>query len=62
VFPHIVSTDIPFSYYPLRPKYVELVGKDKGYTQVMHIARLKDGPKRAMILSQMSLERVLKII
>jgi hypothetical protein len=34
-------------------------GKDR--TQVMHIAKLKDGPKSAMKLSQMILERDLKM-
>jgi hypothetical protein len=34
----------------------------KDITQVMHIAKLKDGPKRAMKLSQTFLERVLKMI
>jgi hypothetical protein len=32
--------------------------KIRDATQVMHIAKLKDGPKRAMKLSQMILERV----
>jgi hypothetical protein len=27
----LTSTDIPFSSYPLKAKYVELTGKDKGY-------------------------------
>jgi hypothetical protein len=31
VFPHLGSIDIPFSSYPLKAKYVELMGKDKGY-------------------------------
>jgi hypothetical protein len=31
VFPHLGSTDISFSSYPLKAKYVELIGKDKGY-------------------------------
>jgi hypothetical protein len=31
VFPHLGSTDIRFSSYPLKAKYVELMGKDKGY-------------------------------
>jgi hypothetical protein len=30
VFPHLGSTDI-FLSYPLNAKYVELMGKDKGY-------------------------------
>jgi hypothetical protein len=36
--------------------------KTNDTTQVMHIAKLKDGPKRAMKLSQMILERVLKMV
>jgi hypothetical protein len=32
--------------------------KTKDTTQVMHIAKLKDGPKRAMKLSQTILERI----
>jgi hypothetical protein len=31
VFPDLGSTDISFSSYPLKAKYVELMGKDKGY-------------------------------
>jgi hypothetical protein len=31
VFPHLGSIDIPFSSYPLKAKYVELMGQDKGY-------------------------------
>jgi hypothetical protein len=34
--------------------------KTKDTTQIMLIAKLKDGPKRAMKLSQIILERVLK--
>jgi hypothetical protein len=36
--------------------------KTKDATQVMHIAKLNDGPKGAMKLSQMILERVLKMV
>jgi hypothetical protein len=36
--------------------------KTKDTTQVMHIVKLKDSPKRVMKLSQMILERVLKIV
>jgi hypothetical protein len=35
--------------------------KTKDTTQIIHIAKLKDGPKRAMKPSQMILERVLKM-
>jgi hypothetical protein len=31
VFPHLSSIDIPFSSYPLKAKYMELMGKNKGY-------------------------------
>jgi hypothetical protein len=31
VFSHLGSTDIPFSPYPLKAKYVEFMSKDKGY-------------------------------
>jgi hypothetical protein len=31
VFPHLGSTDIPFSLYSLKAKYVEVMDKDKGY-------------------------------
>jgi hypothetical protein len=36
--------------------------KIKDTTQVMHIAKLKDGPKRAIKLSQMILKRILKMV
>jgi hypothetical protein len=29
VLPHLGLTDIPFSSYPLKAKYMELMGKDK---------------------------------
>jgi hypothetical protein len=41
-----------FSSYPTKAKYVELVVKEKGTTQVMYIAKLKDGPKRVKIFFQ----------
>jgi hypothetical protein len=63
VFSHLGSTDIPFSSYPLKAKYVELMGQDKGYNlSHAYIAKLNDGPKRAMKLSQTILERVLKMV
>jgi hypothetical protein len=34
----------------------------KDTTQVIYIAKLKNGPKRAMKLAQMILERVLKMV
>jgi hypothetical protein len=36
--------------------------KTNDTTQVMHIAKLNDGPKRAMKLSQTILERVLEMV
>jgi hypothetical protein len=36
--------------------------KTKGTTQVMYIAKLKDGPKRAMKFSQMIFERVFEMV
>jgi hypothetical protein len=41
---------------------VELMVKTKDTTQVMHIAKLKDDPKRSMKLSQIILERFLKMV
>jgi hypothetical protein len=37
---------------------VELMGKEKHTTQVMYIAKLKDGPKRVKKTFSMILERV----
>jgi hypothetical protein len=62
VFPHLGSSDIPFSSYPIKAKYVELMGKDKGYNSSHAYCKLNDGPKRAMKLSQMILERGLKMV
>jgi hypothetical protein len=36
--------------------------KDKGTTQVMYIAKLKDGPKRVKKILSMILERVFKMV
>jgi hypothetical protein len=62
VFPHLSSTDIPFSSYPLRAKYVELIGKDKGYNSSHVYCPVKGWSKRAMKPSQTILERVLKMV
>jgi hypothetical protein len=62
VFSHLGSTDIPFSSYPLKAKYVELMGKDKGYSSSHVYCQVKGWSKRSMKLSQMILERVLKIV
>jgi hypothetical protein len=60
--PHLGSADNPFSSYPLKLNMWSLWVKTKYTTQVMHIAKLKDSPKRAMKLSQMILERLLKVV
>jgi hypothetical protein len=36
--------------------------KEKGTTQVMYIAKLKDGPKRVKNTFSMTLERVLEMV
>jgi hypothetical protein len=48
------------SSYPLKAKYVELTGKGKGTTQVMYIAKLKDGPKGFKKIFSMILKGFLK--
>jgi hypothetical protein len=57
VVPHLGSTISSFPSYPLKAKYVELMGKGKGTTQVMYIAKLKDCPKRVKKIFSMILER-----
>jgi hypothetical protein len=47
VFPHLGSTDIPFSPYPLKAKYVELIGKDKGYNSSHVYCQVKGWPKKS---------------
>jgi hypothetical protein len=47
VFPHLGSTDIPFSSYPLMVKYVELMGKDKGYNSSHVYCQVKGWPKKS---------------
>jgi hypothetical protein len=50
-----------FSSYPIKAKYVELMIKGKGTTQVMYIAMLNDGPKRVKKIFSMILERVFEM-
>jgi hypothetical protein len=45
VFPHLGSTYIPFSSYPLKAKYVELMGKDKGYNSSHAYCQVKGWSK-----------------
>jgi hypothetical protein len=47
VFPHLGSTDIPFSSYPLKAKYVELMGKDKGYNSSHVYCQVKGWSKKS---------------
>jgi hypothetical protein len=47
VFPHLSSTDIPFSSYPLKAKYVELMGKDKGYNSNHAYCQVKGWSKNS---------------
>jgi hypothetical protein len=47
VFPHLGSTDTPFSSYPLQAKYVELIGKDKGYNSDHSYCQVKGWSKKS---------------
>jgi hypothetical protein len=47
VFPHLGSTDIHFSSYPLKAKYVELMGKDKGYNSSHAYFHVKGWSKKS---------------
>jgi hypothetical protein len=47
VFPHLGSTDIPFLSYPLKAKYVELMGKDKGYNSSHVYCQVKGWSKKS---------------
>jgi hypothetical protein len=47
VFPHLGSTDIPFSSYPLKAKYVELMGKDKVYNSSNAYCQVKGWSKKS---------------
>jgi hypothetical protein len=47
VFPHLGSIDIPFSSYHLKAKYVELVGKDKGYNSSHAYCQVKGWSKKS---------------
>jgi hypothetical protein len=47
VFPHFGSTDMLFSTYPLEAKYVELMGKDKGYNSCHAYCQVKRWSKKS---------------
>jgi hypothetical protein len=47
VLPQLCSTNIPFSSYPLKAKYVELMGKDKGYNSSHAYCQVKGWSKKS---------------
>jgi hypothetical protein len=47
VFPHLDSIEIPFSSYSLKAKYVELMGKDKGYKSSHAYYQVKGWSKKS---------------
>jgi hypothetical protein len=47
VFPQLGSTDIYFSSYPLKAKYVELMGKDKGKNSSHVYCQVKGRSKKS---------------
>jgi hypothetical protein len=47
VFPHLGSIDIHFSSYPLKAKYVELMGKDKWYNSSHAYCQVKGWSKKS---------------
>jgi hypothetical protein len=47
VFTHLGSTDIPLSSYPLKAKYVELMGKEKGYNSSHAYCQVKGWSKKS---------------
>jgi hypothetical protein len=51
-----------FSSYPLKAKYVELIGKEKGYNSSYVYCQAKDGPKRVKKTFSVILERVFEMV
>jgi hypothetical protein len=47
VFPHIGLIVIPFASYPPNDKYVELMGKDKGYNSSHAYCQVKGWSKKS---------------
>jgi hypothetical protein len=58
VLPHLGSSNVP-SHPTLRLKYVELMGKVKGYNSNHVYCQLKDGPKRVKKIFSMIWKRFL---
>jgi hypothetical protein len=62
VDPHLGSTNIPFHPTLQGLNMWSSWVKRKGTTQVMYIAKLMDGPKRAKKTFSMILERVFEMV
>jgi hypothetical protein len=59
VLPHLGSTDIPFSSYPVKDKFVEQMGIDNS----SHVyCQVKGWSKNVAKFSQMFLERVFEMV
>jgi hypothetical protein len=62
VVPHLGSTIVPSHPTLCRVNMWSSWVRRKGTTQVMYIAKLKDGPKRVKKIFSMILERVFKMV
>jgi hypothetical protein len=62
VVPHLGSTTVPSHSTLYRLNMWSSWIRRKGTTQVMYIAKLKDGPKRVKKIFSMILERVFEIV
>jgi hypothetical protein len=62
VVPHLGSTNVPFHPTLQRLNMCSSWVRTKGTTQVMYIAKLKDGPKRAKKTFSMILEMVFEMV
>jgi hypothetical protein len=62
VIPHLVSTNVPSHPALQRLNMWSSWVKEKGTTQVIYVAKQKDGPKRAKKTFSMILERVFKMV
>jgi hypothetical protein len=62
VVPHLGSTIIPSHPTIYRPNMWSSWVRRKGTTQVMYVAKLKDGPKTVKKILSMLLERVFEMV
>jgi hypothetical protein len=62
VVPHLGSTTVPSHSTLYRLNMWSSWIRRKGTTQVMYIAKLKDGPKKVKKIFSMILERVFEIV